>query len=69
MEGCPYVFDRGPERIKDFRKARHTACVAAGVGKFGGEGKERRYVGKIFLGPTGLACAISSGPVGRRRRQ
>ena len=62
--GCPYVFHRGPDRIHDFRKAWHTACVAAGVGSFlkGSDGKPV-YQGKIFhdLRRTGVRNLIRSG--------
>ncbi len=62
-DGCPYVFHRGPERVKDFCKAWHTACVGAGVGQFIGEGKDRTYSGKIFhdLRGTAVRNLIRSG--------
>jgi integrase len=48
-EECPYVFHLGPSRIGDFRKSWHTACVAAGLGKWVQlENGKRAYEGRIF---------------------
>jgi integrase len=67
LQECPFVFHNGPMRIRDFRKAWHTACVKAGVGRLVKDDQHGDaacvYEGKIFhdLRRTGVGNMIRAG--------